>query len=103
MEINPIAKLENALPVDFLAAKPQNIAAEDHPQSFKELLKSALDSVQSLQTKADDSVKSLASGGAVDLHEVMIDLEQASLAMELTLQIRNKLMDAYKEITSMQV
>jgi flagellar hook-basal body complex protein FliE len=43
------------------------------------------------------------TGQNVELHELMISMERAGLAMELTLQVRNKLLEAYQEISRMQV
>ncbi len=44
-----------------------------------------------------------ATGKVQDIHQVMIALEEASLAMQLTLQVRNKLVDGFQEIMRTQV
>lgn len=71
--------------------------------SFVALLSHGLEKVHSLQTEADASVLRLAAGDGDDLHEVMAALERASLALELTVAIRNKLVESYQEIMRMQV
>ena len=43
------------------------------------------------------------TGKPVDLHQVMIAAEQAGLALQLTVQVRNKIIEAYQEISRMQV
>ncbi|MFZ6765896.1 flagellar hook-basal body complex protein FliE [Undibacterium sp. Di26W] len=52
---------------------------------------------------ADKGVQQLAAGDASNLHQVMINLEQAKLSMQLVMQVRNHVLDAYHEILQMQV
>ncbi len=70
---------------------------------FKESLKSALQQVNDLQLHAGDQVERLVAGEQVDLHEVMISSEEAAIAFELMLEIRNKLVEAYQELQRMHV
>jgi flagellar hook-basal body complex protein FliE len=51
----------------------------------------------------DQAVRSMALGERVDLHEIMMDLERTRLTFDLMLQVRNHLLDAYQELTRMQV
>lgn len=71
--------------------------------SFKDVFSDALNKVNDLQNNADDMKVKLATGEVNDIHTVMIASEKASLALQLTVQIRNKLVDAYQEIMRMQV
>lgn len=66
--------------------------------SFGQLLTDALTRLNSVQQQADDATTKLATGQPVELHDVMLAVHQASLAFDLTLQVRNKLLDAYQEI-----
>ena len=52
---------------------------------------------------ADGAMTDLATGGANDLHDVVISTQMESLAFDLAVQIRNRLVDAYSEIFRMQV
>jgi flagellar hook-basal body complex protein FliE len=52
---------------------------------------------------ADHGVQQLAAGDASNLHQVMIDLEQAKMSMQLVMQVRNHLLDAYHELMQMQM
>ncbi|HHX74335.1 MAG TPA: flagellar hook-basal body complex protein FliE [Firmicutes bacterium] len=70
---------------------------------FAGMLKDALGEVNKLQVKADEAALQLANGQAEDVHQVMIAVEQAMLAMQLTVQIRNKILEAYQEIARMQI
>jgi flagellar hook-basal body complex protein FliE len=62
-----------------------------------------LANVNKLQTDASKLAKEAAVGGDVDIHDVMIAGEKASVAMQLTLQVRNKLVEAYQDVMRMQV
>lgn len=70
--------------------------------SFQDLLKGLVDKVDSLQKDADASIKGLATGEVTDVHTVAVKMEEAGVAFELMMEIRNKLLDAYQEIMRMQ-
>lgn len=67
------------------------------------MLQEGLSQVGALQAEADSAIMRLAAGQADSLHEVMIAVERASIALELTIALRNKLIEAYQEIMRMQV
>lgn len=71
--------------------------------SFSEILKSELDKVNDIQLNAEQATQDLLTGKATDIHQVLISTEEARLSLELAVQIRNKLVDAYQEITRMQI
>jgi flagellar hook-basal body complex protein FliE len=54
-------------------------------------------------THASTEVRQLAVGESVNVHQVMIDLEKAKLSLQLLVQVRNKLMEAYQSVMQMQV
>ena len=78
---------------------PENKAAE----SFAGTLHKALGEVNELQVQADDAATKLAMGEAEDIHQVMIAMEEAKMAMQLTVQVRNKIVEAYQEVSRMQI
>jgi len=69
--------------------------------SFGQMLRDALKQVNDLQAEADNLAQKLATGEISDVHTVMIASEKATLALELTVQIRNKVIEAYQEIMRM--
>lgn len=71
--------------------------------SFGQYLKDALDSVNETQVKADGEANKLITGETTDVHEALLSAEEARIQMELVMQIRNKLVDSYQEISRMQV
>ncbi len=80
-----------------------NTEEKDQEIKFGDFLASAIEKVDSLQKKADASAIALATGDAENLHNVMIDMEKAEIALQFTIQVRNKVLEAYQEIMRMQV
>jgi flagellar hook-basal body complex protein FliE len=70
---------------------------------FGSALKQAVGALGELSGKADASSLALAKGEPIDIHEVMLNTEQASLGFSMALQVRNKLIDAYQEVMRMSV
>ncbi len=56
-----------------------------------------------MQAKAEDISNSYERGDTTDIASVMLAREQASVGFQATLQVRNKLLSAYKDIMSMSV
>ena len=78
-------------------------SAQDVTGSFEQTLDGFVNNVNDLQNKANDAMDQMASGQAADVHEVMIAMEKAKISFDLLLQVRNKMLDAYKQIMQMQV
>ncbi|MCC6445230.1 MAG: flagellar hook-basal body complex protein FliE [Armatimonadetes bacterium] len=76
---------------------------ESSVPSFAEVLGNALGEVDALQKRGQAMQQAYATGEVQEIHQVMMALEEASLAMQLTLQVRNKVVDAVQEIMRMQV
>jgi len=70
---------------------------------FSKALSDLLSDVNGLQQEADQSVKELMAGNVENLHEVMISLGKAQVSFQFMAQVRNKLLDAYREVMRMQV
>ncbi|WP_380788277.1 flagellar hook-basal body complex protein FliE [Sphingomonas sp. R86521] len=77
--------------------------ASTQPTSFADTLGDALKSVNEGQTQAAKISESYERGETVDIAKVMLARQQASVGFEATLQVRNKLLSAYKDIMSMPV
>ena len=71
--------------------------------SFDNVLKKFVADVNSLQVQADELQNKLATDEVTDVHDVMIAVEKANISMELMLEIRNKIVEAYQEIMRMPV
>lgn len=76
---------------------------EAKPTSFADTMTDALKDVNAGQQQASALSESYERGETVDIAKVMLARQQASVGFEATLQIRNKLLSAYKDIMSMPV
>ena len=74
---------------------------QKNPAEFGKVIKGAIRSVDNLGKEADKTVIDLLKGKA-DIHETMIDLQKFDISMRLILTIRNKAIEAYREIMHMQ-
>jgi flagellar hook-basal body complex protein FliE len=72
-------------------------------QSFGDVLKDQMANVNNLQNDANKSMETYAVGGDIELHNVILAAEKADMALQLTMQIRNKAIGAYQEITRMSI
>jgi flagellar hook-basal body complex protein FliE len=85
---------------------PSPRTAESAPAesgSFATLLGEAIARVQQTQSEAEQELRKFLAGEPVELHRVMLASEQAGIATDLLMAVRNKVVDAYQEIMRMQV
>lgn len=75
----------------------------DSVQNFGDFLKAALNKVNQTQLEAEQITKDFVLGNDVELHQVILATEKAELALQLTIQIRNKVIEAYQELMKMQI
>ncbi|MDR2577900.1 MAG: flagellar hook-basal body complex protein FliE [Chitinispirillales bacterium] len=66
--------------------------------SFRDTLNGFLGEVNQLQNKASTAVQRLAAGEITDVHQVMTASEEAKVAFNLMMEVRNKVMEAYQEV-----
>ncbi|MEB3245606.1 MAG: flagellar hook-basal body complex protein FliE [Vampirovibrionales bacterium] len=98
------ARIDNA-PDGLNPVLPQGAAqgAGGLMNSFGHTLGQAIEQVNTLQQNANASVEAYATGQETELHQVIMSVGKAETALALTVQIRNKLIDAYQEISRMSV
>ncbi len=70
--------------------------------SFGDTLKRALNDVSAAQDKSSDTLGAFLRGEPVELHQVMAASEEAGIALEMLIEVRNKFLDAYRTLTTMQ-
>ncbi len=92
---SPFAELENAPNINRANAKEQW-------GSFADRLRTAIDEVDGLEKTQLKLTQDAVLGRIDNLHDVMIAAEKARTAMNLTLEVRGKALEAYKEIMRMQ-
>jgi len=97
--INDIKALSTA---DLLESKG-NAKPKSSSEQFAQTLKSAMEDVNSMQVKSEDALNDLATGQVKDLHQAALAIGKAETSMKLMLEVRNKALNAYKEITRTQM
>jgi len=70
---------------------------------FAKMLSDAVEKVNSLQKNADQMANDFALGKISNIHDVIIEAEKASVALKLTTEVRDKIIEAYREIMRMQL
>nr|MBP3724013.1 flagellar hook-basal body complex protein FliE [Campylobacter sp.] len=98
MKIDEISNLTSGLNTPN-KSEQKNI----NDNSFSKVLTKAIDELNDTQVKADKAVAELATGQVTDLHQAAIAIGKAETSMNLMLEIRNKAISAYKEISRTQL
>jgi flagellar hook-basal body complex protein FliE len=71
--------------------------------SFNDTLKSYINEANDLQITADRDIQRMIAGEDIDAHEVMVAVEKANTSFEMVMEIRNKMLEAYREVMKTQV
>ena len=83
--------------------KTTDINSDNGGLSFVDTLKEKLDEVNTQQLEADKVTEAFIKGEDVDIHQVMISTEEAKQSLQMAVQVRNKLVEAFQEINRMQL
>ena len=95
-------KLDRLNSKDFLNI-PEGIPGKKSDVSFTEMLANSIGEVNKLQGEANLAIEKLATGKSKNIHETMLAVEKAEIAFKTMNQVRQKVIDAYKEVMRMQV
>lgn len=95
-------RLNTILPQTLNAANDISSKQEPAP-SFSETLQAAFDRINQMQLDSAELARQFATGETDDLVQVVTAAEEASVALQLAVQVRNKVVEAYQEIIRMQV
>lgn len=97
MQVAPVGQLFTVQP----AAAGEKLEVKGG--SFSEVLDGALKNLNDSQIKADNTAVQFLAGDIQDIHQVTIAMEEAKLTMQLAVEVRNKVIEAYQEISRMQL
>lgn len=96
MEINSLSKVGFVQPQIPAAASPAQVT-----KSFSSVLTDALDKVNQAQVESAKLTDKFAAGQIEDPHQVMIAGQQSTILLQMTMQVRNKVIESYQEIMRM--
>jgi flagellar hook-basal body complex protein FliE len=97
--VNPISPIRNA-PSPELIRAPGQVGASGE---FRSLLEGAIGPAERARGMAADSVERFLAGEGEELHSTVLAVQRAEMTLDLFLQVRNKVVQAYQEIMRMQV
>ncbi len=108
MGISPIDRLDNIAQVQENSLNSQNqrrstSAVENMANDIGNAFSNSLNDVNKSQNAAYEAAETFASGGDISVHEVMLASQKANLTMQMALQMRNKLVNAYNELYNVRI
>lgn len=101
--IQSINDTQNIFQTKMNAAQQTNTQTQSEQASFSDFLKQSIDDLNTQQVTSDQLTQALANGKDVELHQVYIAAQKASVSMSAALEFRNKVIEAYQEIMRMTV
>ncbi|MGE3957505.1 MAG: flagellar hook-basal body complex protein FliE [Vicinamibacterales bacterium] len=94
--------LGSAIASPGAAGATPDAAAQGAAASFGDSLKSLIESVESTSAAANDAINGMVTGTG-DVHSAMIALQRSETMLQLTVQVRNKLVQAYQDVMRMPI
>jgi flagellar hook-basal body complex protein FliE len=96
--MNGISKINDMLPVVQNGGTTPGTG-----KSFSKQLENVLNDVNDLQLQSGQMAKDFATGKIEDIHDVTVASEKAGVGLEMVVEVRNKILEAYREIMRMQI
>lgn len=82
---------------------PKTLDESSKETSFSEVISDAINKVNESQINADGKVEALIKGEDVSMHDVMLSMQESQISMQLLIEVRNKIVEAYQEINRVQL
>lgn len=101
MEALSAIAAHDEVPGSLAASTPSVAGAGDLP--FGRMVSEGLHALDTQLKTSQSDLQQLALGEAPNLHEVMIRLEESRIALQLMLQVRNRVLEAYQDVMKMQL
>ncbi len=90
--------------IQQLPAQQKTVGSSDEATgNFGQMLQDAIKQVNNDQVASKQMTNKLVTGDVQDVHEVMLAAQKASLSLNLTVEVRNKVIESYQEIMRMQM
>jgi len=92
-----------ASPVSIAPIAPPSVGKSSGGGSFESVLSDAIGRVEQVQQSSQTAIGKFLSGEDQEIHKVALATQQAEIAFDLFLQVRNKVVAAYQEVMRMQM
>ena len=96
-----LGKIGEILPSEL--KKTNNFSKESENESFADILKKTINETNKLRQDGEKAAVDIATGQVKDLHQAAIAIDKAETSLKLMLEVRNKAVNAYKEILRTQM
>lgn len=103
MNINQFIPTSSVLSNSSSIGSSGNASTTGGSVDFSSILKEKLGEVNDKQVSADDLTTQFIQGKDVDVHQVMLATSEAQMSLDMAVQVRNKIVEAYQELNKMQV
>lgn len=104
MPINPISSTNGIIRAAEIGGTEGTTAlSSGGGGEFGQMLTNALEDLSRADANATDAITRLAKGDDIELHQVMLAMQEADVGFQLAVQVRNKVVDAYQEVMRMQI
>ncbi|WP_095522128.1 flagellar hook-basal body complex protein FliE [Salisediminibacterium selenitireducens] len=103
MNMDQVARMNSVMGPANQVQQNRQVTPHEAQQSFKTWLGDAINDMNQRQVDSQHMTERMARGENVDLHDVMITAQKASITLETTVEVRDKVIEAYQEIMRMQV
>lgn len=103
MSTEPITSITQLARITTSGNADKSNAAASSIDSFGQMLQNALSQLSQKENTANEMATRLAAGEDLELHQVMLTMQEADLTFQMAMQVRNKLVEAYQEVMRMQV
>ena len=97
----PLQEIFNNLSVNN--GNVNNVENKSTENSFQDILEDSLNKLNDKQLSADKITSEFIAGENVEVHEMMLSMEEAKMSLQLAIQVRNKVVETVKELTNMQL
>ena len=103
MPIDPITSINHTSKLTAPNGTNKSGRLESTFNDFGQMLNNVINDLSQKESAANESITGLAAGEDIELHQVMLSMQEADISFQLAMQVRNKLVEAYQEVMRMQV
>lgn len=104
LQMRALSAQAQSRPVEIAGGQTVDTTGVEKSQGFADLLKQSIESVNNEQVKSQELKEAFERGDdSADLTEVMLQAQKASLSFQAMTQVRNKLVEAYKDVMNMPI
>ena len=103
MTVDSIAAIGSSSLISESLQLPEMMPSSNKPNTFLQLLGQKLHEIDHSVTQSDGLIQAYVRGEDIPVQDIMISMSKAKLELQLALEIRNKVLDAYQEITRIQL